>query len=202
MNEVQYPPAKQNKHQCALCTRTLPAIPFMGIGWRDAFLNPPSKQRSRICNECYVEWRKTHPVLPRELNLNRINNIISLLYIVLAVYGLISFMQYGVANWMGFLSGTGLYLIVAFIFVHLFYGLINKKIEFVQPEKAEKKKYDFNFPNISSQPSPFHRKSEIPDTLNYVKCDVCHEEKLADDLFTHPDGFKICSKCIGRKREE
>ena len=202
MNEVQYPPAKPNKHQCALCTRELPAIPFMGIGWRDAFLNSPSKKRSRICNECFVEWRKTHPPLPRELNINRINNFISLGYILLALYGLIIFMDYGVENWMGFFGGAGLYVIVAFIFLHLFYGILNKKIEFVQPEKGEKKKFEFNFPNISSQPSPFQQKPVIPDTLDYVECAVCHEEKLEDDLFTHPDGFKICTTCIGRKKEE
>ena len=200
MNEVQYPPAKQNKHQCALCTRVLPAIPFMGIGWRDAYLNPPSKQRSRICNECYVVWRKTHPMLPRELNINRINNFISLGYILLALYGLILFMQHGVENWTSFLSGSGLYIIVAFIFLHLFYGLINKKIEFIPPAKSEKKKYAFDFPNIATNPSPFQRKPAIPETLNYSKCAICNEEKSDDDLFTHTDGYKVCANCIGRKK--
>jgi len=199
-NEIQYPPKKQNKHQCALCTQVLPVIPFTGIGWRDAFLNPPSKQRSRICNECFIEWRKTHPPAPRELNVARINNIISILYILLALYGLISFMSYGVDNWMGFLSGSGLWILVAFIFLNVFYGLVNKKIEFVQHEKGEKEKFEFNIPNISSQPSSFQQKPKIPETLNYTKCAVCNEEKLDDDLFTHPDGFKICSNCIGRKK--
>ena len=200
MNEVQYPPAKPSKHQCALCTRTLPAIPFTGIGWRDAVLNPPSKQRSRICNECYVEWRKTHPPLPREINKGRINNIISLLYILLAVYGMISFLNFGVANWTGFIGGPGLYIIVAFIFLHMFYGILNGKIDFVQPAKGEKKKYDFNFPDISSKPNTYQRKPEIPKALKYAECAICKEEKLEDDLFTHPDGFKICSNCIGRKK--
>ena len=177
-----------------------PAIPFTGIGWRDVALNPPNKDRTRICYDCYKEWRKTHPPSPRELNVNLINKIISILYIIYALYGLISFMSYGVGNWMGFLSGPGMVLIILFIFTHLVYGLVNKKIEFIPPAKAEKKKYNFNFPNIATQPSSFRRKQEIPNSLNYVKCDVCNQETTEEDLFTHPDGFKICSECIKRQK--
>lgn len=200
MNETQYPPKKPSKHQCALCTRTLPAIPFTGIGWRDVYLNPPSKQRSRICNECYVEWRKTHPPGKRELNIKLIANIVSILYLVYAIYGLITFMQQGISNWSTWLSGHGLVVIIAFIFTHMFYGILTGKIEFVQPAKGEKKKYDFNFPDISSKPNTYQRKPEIPKALKYAECAICHKEKLEDDLFTHPDGFKICSNCIGRKK--
>lgn len=192
--------------QCAQCNRNLPAIPFIGIGWRDVILDPKSKYRTRICNECYAKWRKTHPVKKRTLNIKFINNIISLLMLVLAVYALLSFMDYGIGNWTGFLAGPGLVVIVGFIFLNLSYGLLNKKIEFVPPAKSEqKKKWEFNFPNIATQQPTFRQAQQkqmptIPTTLTYSHCDVCGLEKVDDELFTHPDGFKICSDCIRRQK--
>lgn len=203
-NDIEYPPKQPSKHQCTLCNRVLPTIPFTGIGWRDVALKPPSKYRSRICNECYKEWRKTHPASKRELNVELINKIISVLYIIYALYGLISFMQYGVGNWSSFLAGPGLILLIAFIFTHLVYGLINKKIEFVpQNPTQEKRKWEFSPPQPFNVQTPFRRKQEIPNTLNYAKCDICHVEMAEEDLFEHPNGTKICLDCIKRgKRDE
>lgn len=205
MNDnIEYPPRDHNKNQCGLCKRDLPKVPFFGIGWRIVALNPPSKYRTKICNECFVEWRKEHPPSKRNINKERINKIIVLIEVIVVLYGLMTFASYGINNWMGFLSGPFIILFVILLFINVFYGLLNGKIEFVQPiqETKEKKKYDFNFPNQYNVQAPFQRKEskEIPTSLYYNKCDVCNQEKLDSELFIHPDGFKICSDCIKRKK--
>jgi len=198
MNEVQ------TKSNCHFCKRILPKIPFTGIGWRDVILDPNSKYRTRICNECFKEWRKSHPAKKREFNIKKINNIISILYLLYVVYGLVTFLGYGIDNWTGFLSGPGMILIVLFIFTHLAYGILNKKIDFVPPEKYQegKKKYEFNVPNYYNVKSPFQYKESVPNTLDYDKCALCKREVLKEDLFKHPNGFLICKECIGRRENE
>jgi len=216
-DEVEYPPRQHqqeskfaSKHQCSLCQRPLPFSPFSGIGWRDAMLEPG--KRSRICNECFINWRKTHPPAKHESNTKLWNKVIMVCGLVLALYGMWSFTQIG-SDWMSFLTGTGVILIIGGLFLYIFHGIINKRIDFVppsKPEKGEKRKFEFNFPNPMKsqsiiQPNP---REEVPTTLEYddapslsnLKCDICGLEKLEDELFVHPDGFRICNDCIARKK--
>lgn len=121
---------------------------------------------------------------------------------------MLTFANYGIENWIRFLTGPGLIIIIAFVFTNLAYGILNKKITFVPPTTSNKEKSKWNFRPPEGQgllmQSPFQRRqSEIPTSLHYSKCGVCNQEKLEDELFTHPDGFRICSECILRgKRNE
>jgi len=212
-DDIEYPPRQPtqetkfvSKHQCALCQRPLPFSPFSGIGWRDAPLEPG--KRARICNECYITWRKSHPPGKHESNTKLWNRVIMIAGLILALYGMWSFTQAG-SDWMGFLTGAGVVIIVGGLFLYIFHGIVNKRLEFVPPAKPaegeKKKKWDFNFPNPAKatsviQPEP---KEEVPTTLEFDesrKCDICGNEKLEDELFVHPDGFQICNDCIARKK--
>lgn len=194
-DEIQYP---QESNQCPKCGRELPKLPFSGIGWRDVCLNPPSKERTKICNDCFKEFRKEHPPTKREINIPFWNKIIIMLILLVVVYGFYSFMSFGIGKWSYFLAGSFVYILVIIVFLNLFYGIINKKIEFKAPvvdKTKTKPKYEFNFPGQNMMKSPF-QKSEPPKTLEYNTCDYCGEEKIDEDLFIKQDGSRVCLDCI------
>jgi len=213
MQDVEYPPSQSqeakfaSKHQCALCQRPLPFSPFSGIGWRDVSLDG-TKQRRRICNECFVTWRKEHPPTHRETNVKLWNKIIMIGALILALYGVWSFLEMGITNWSRFLTGGGLIIIVGGLFLYIAHGIVNKRIEFIPPEKpkGKKAKFELDMPNYwKTQPIMRTQSSRqsSPKSLSYdedIICDVCGLEKEREEVFTHPDGFKICNDCIARKR--
>jgi recombinational DNA repair protein RecR len=99
------------------------------------------------------------------------------------------------------------------MFLYIFYGIINKRIEFAVPsaqDKSKKPNWDFNFPNPAHAESIFQPQqkatkdiNDAPATLNFEEsqvCDICSLEKQEHELFVHPDGFKICNDCIARKK--
>jgi len=222
-DDIEYPPRQQqptdakfqSKHQCGLCQRPLPFSPFSGIGWRDVILESGKRTRTRICNECYISWRKANPISPRSSNIKLWNRVVSIGALVLALYGLWAFTQTGLTNWMDFLTGPAIVLIVGGMFLYIFYGIINKRIEFAVPsaqDKSKKPNWNFNFPNPAHAESILQPKAkeeatkdinDVPSTLNFEEshtCDICGLEKQEQELFVHPNGFKICNDCIVRKK--